>query len=65
MRSLDTDLASAEPVVSAGAAQRVQTIRAEGKQSIHFIPKRNRSPREAHRYFGSLERLMSPLSTPN
>lgn len=51
VRSLDTDLAPADPMVRAGAAQRVQTIKAEGKQSIHFIPKGTGSP---ERYTGTL-----------
>ena len=44
MRSLDTDLAPADPVARAGAAQREQTIEAEGGKGMHLIPKETEAP---------------------
>lgn len=44
VRSLDMDLAPADPVARAGAAQRAQTIEAEGGKGRHLIPKGTEAP---------------------
>lgn len=38
------DLAPADPVARAGAAQRAQTIEAEGGRGMHLIPKGTEAP---------------------